>query len=177
MSLVNSYEEGDLRKEATILFVTPGNYLWDGFEISSAWNNQRYNYKAYHSSMAESWNGNKSNTAKNLRILKYSDVLLIKAEAALQIGNAGDALYYVNLIRQRAGLNSRTSLTLQDLYNERRWEMAMEHDRWFDLVRTGLAQTAMAAAGKTFIPGKHEVFPIPEEQIIASGGLLLQNNY
>jgi hypothetical protein len=55
--------------------------------------------------------------------------------------------------------------------------MAMEHDRWFDLVRTGQAQAAMAADGKTFIVGKHEVFPIPQEQITASGGRLTQNNY
>jgi hypothetical protein len=61
------------------------------------------------------------------------------------------------------------------ILNERRWEMAMEHDRWFDLVRTGTAQSAMALDGKTFIPGKHELFPIPSDQIIASGGRLTQN--
>jgi glutamate mutase epsilon subunit len=54
--------------------------------------------------------------------------------------------------------------------------MAMEHDRWFDIVRTGQAVAAMAADGKTFIPGKHEVFPIPQAQITASGGRLTQNN-
>ena len=54
----------------------------------------------------------------------------------------------------------------------------MEHDRWFDLVRTKQAFTAMAANGKTFIVGKHEVFPIPQDQITASGGVLIQNpNY
>lgn len=175
--LLNSYEEGDLRKKATIMVVTPDSLLWDGFVMSGSWNNPRYNYKAYHSSIAESWNGNKSNTAKNLRILKYSDLLLIKAESALQLGKEGEALSIVNQLRNRAGLASKSSLTLDELYNERRWEMAMEHDRWFDLVRTGRAQAAMAAQGKVFVVGKHEVFPVPEEQIIASGGLLQQNNY
>ncbi|MDP2159398.1 MAG: RagB/SusD family nutrient uptake outer membrane protein, partial [Flavobacterium sp.] len=47
--------------------------------------------------------------------------------------------------------------------------------RWFDLVRTGTAFSAMAADGKTFIVGTHELFPIPNDQIIASGGLLTQN--
>lgn len=173
LSLVNSYESGDLRKQATIIFVP--STLWDGFIAPSTWNNPRYNYKAYQSSIAESWNGNLGETAKNLRILKYSDVLLIRAEAAFQNGNTQEALNQVNTIRNRAGLASLTSITLQQIYNERRWEMAMEHDRWFDLVRTGQAQAAMAADGKTFITGIHEVFPIPMDQITQSNGLLTQN--
>jgi hypothetical protein len=39
-------------------------------------------------------------------------------------------------------------------------ELAFEHDRWFDIIRTGQAQSAMAANGKTFVVGKHEVYPI-----------------
>ena len=64
---------------------------------------------------------------------------------------------------------------MPDLLNERRWEMAMEFDRWFDLIRTGQAESKMAADGKTFIVGKHELFPIPEAQRILSSGKLLQN--
>jgi hypothetical protein len=175
-SLVNAYSAGDLRKNATILFVqsTPFS-LWDGFEGSPTWNNSRYNYKAYQSSVVESWNGNKGETAKNLRILKFSDILLIRAEAALQLGNSSEALLQVNRIRTRAGLSELTSISLEQLYEERHLEMAMEHDRWFDLVRTRQAQTKMAQNGKTFIVGKHELFPIPIDLITQSGGLLLQN--
>lgn len=174
LNLVNSYEEGDLRKDATILFVP--STLWDGFEAPTTWNNPRYNYKAYQSSIAEPWNGNKAETAKNLRLLKYSDVLLIRAEAAFQMGMTNEAEDIINQLRLRAGLEEISGITIQQVYNERRWEMAMEHERWFDLVRTGQAQAAMAADGKTFIAGKHEVFPIPEPQITASGGRLIQNN-
>ncbi|TRW27362.1 RagB/SusD family nutrient uptake outer membrane protein [Flavobacterium zepuense] len=172
--LSNSYETGDLRRAATILFVP--STLWDGFEAPTTWNNPMYNYKAYQSSIAEPWNGNKGETAKNLRLLKYSDVMLIRAEAAMHNGLTNEALSLVNELRVRAGLAERTGLTMQELYNERRWEMAMEHERWFDLVRTGQAVTAMAANGKTFITGKHEVFPIPDPQIVVSGGRLIQNN-
>lgn len=174
IGLVNSYEEGDLRRDATVMFV-PG-VLWDGFIAPSTWNNPRYNYKAYQSSIAESWNGNKGETAKNLRLLKFSDVMLIRAEAAFQAGMTGEAEDLINELRLRAGLDEKTGITLQDVYNERRWEMAMEHDRWFDLVRTGQAAAAMTAVGKTFVTGKHEVFPIPQAQIMASGGRLIQNN-
>ena len=47
----------------------------------------------------------------------------------------------------------------------------MEHDRWFDIVRTGQAKEAMAADGKTFVVGKHELFPIPYNQLIQTPGM------
>lgn len=173
VSLVNSYEAGDLRKAATVMFVP--STLWDGFTAPNSWTNPRYNYKAYQSSIAESWNGDKGNTAKNLRILKFSDILLIRAEAASHLGFNDEAKDRVNQIRVRAGLAQLSSVTLPIILNERRWEMAMEHDRWFDLVRTSNAVSAMALNGKTFVVGKHELFPIPSDQIIASGGRLTQN--
>ncbi|MDZ7613641.1 MAG: RagB/SusD family nutrient uptake outer membrane protein [Flavobacteriaceae bacterium] len=176
LALSNSYEAGDVRKTATILFVQSVPFtLWDGFAGSPSWNNPRYNYKAYQSSIAESWNGDKGATAKNLRVLKYSDILLIRAEAAFALGMNEEARNRINELRSRAGLSPLSSLTINDIWTERRLEMAMEHDRWFDLIRTRQAQSAMSAVGKTFIPGKHELFPIPQDQIITSNGALLQN--
>ncbi len=176
LSLTNSYALGDVRKAGTILFVP--SVLWDGFVAPITLNNPRYNYKAYQSRIAESQANNREQTTKNLRILKYSDILLIRAESAFKLNNAPEAILRINTIRARAGLADLNSITLQDIWNERRWEMAMEHDRWFDLVRTNQAYTAMAANGKTFVVGKHELFPIPQDQITASGGILTQNpNY
>ena len=172
-SLVNAYEPGDLRKNATVMFVP--SVLWDGFIAPASWSNPRYNYKAYQSSLAEDWDGNRSVTAKNIRILKYSDVLLIRAESAFHIGNESEALEQVNEIRHRAGLTDAATVTLASIWKERRLEMAMEHDRWFDIIRTGQAQAAMAADGKTFIAGRHELFPVPQQQITLSGGRLAQN--
>lgn len=173
-SLVNAYEAGDVRKAATVMFVP--SVLWDGFIAPTTWSNPRYNYKAYQSSLMEDWDDNKGVTAKNIRVLKYSDLLLIRAEAAFRIGNTGEALDQVNTIRDRAGLDDLGAVTIDAIWKERRLEMAMEHDRWFDLVRTGQAAAAMTANGKTFIVGVHEVFPIPQDQITASGGRLAQNN-
>ena len=173
LSLTSSYETGDVRRAGTIMYIP--SVLWDGFVAPTTLANPRYNYKAYQSSLKEDWDGNKSVTAKNLRILKYSDILLIRAEAAFELGNTSEAVTQINVIRKRAGLEEVTTVTLPSIYNERRWEMAMEHDRWFDLVRTGQAKTAMAANGKTFVVGTMEVFPIPQEQITASGGVLTQN--
>ncbi|MEO5775495.1 MAG: RagB/SusD family nutrient uptake outer membrane protein [Flavobacterium sp.] len=173
LSLVNSYEAGDLRKDATVMFVP--SVLWDGFIAPTTWNNPRYNYKAYQSSVAESWNGDKGQTAKNLRILKYSDILLIRAEAGFHAGMTSEAVDRISEIRVRAGLTAVTSVTLESILKERRAEMAMEHDRWFDIVRTGQGPAAMSLDGKTFIVGTHELFPIPLDQIIASDNRLTQN--
>lgn len=176
-NLVNAYEPGDKRKDATIMFT--GQVLWDGFQTpASGWTNPRYNYKAYQSRTAESWDDNKGETAKNVRLLKYSDLLLVRAESALHIGDSIEARFEINKIRTRAGLDTLKTITMEQIYKERRLEMAMEHDRWFDIVRTGTAQAAMAAVGKVFIVGKYELYPIPEEQITLSKGMLTQNpNY
>jgi hypothetical protein len=85
----------------------------------------------------------------------------------------------LNLVRKRAGLLSIASPTQDDIWHERRVELAMEHDRFWDLVRQGRAAQVMQAAGKVnFMAGKHELLPIPNSQILLSGGKLTQNpNY
>lgn len=62
---------------------------------------------------------------------------------------------------------------LDAIWAERRAELAMEQHRWFDIVRQGRAQQLMAVAGKIFVVGKHELYPIPADQVTAFG---LQQN-
>ena len=117
---------------------------------------------------------------KNLRILRLGEILLIHAEAALATNNSAAALTDINRLRTRAGLTALTAVTQTAIWHERRVELAMEHDRFFDLVRqedvqAGRAVQAFAAHGKTFTKGKNEVFPIPQVQIQLSGGVLTQN--
>lgn len=122
-----------------------------------------YNEKAYSSASAGSGDGD-----KNIRVIRFSEILLIQAEAANEIGQ--DALSPLNRVRARVKLAPVTGLSKDQLrtkiWNERRLELAFEHDRWFDLVRTGQAKAMMAANGKTFVTGKHELFPIPNDQLI-----------
>ncbi|HEX7846025.1 MAG TPA: RagB/SusD family nutrient uptake outer membrane protein, partial [Chitinophagaceae bacterium] len=70
-----------------------------------------------------------------------------------------------------------TTLSQANVWKERRVELAMEADRFLDLVRQGRAGAVMRAHGKNFVDNKHEVFPIPQAQIDLSGGRLTQNNY
>lgn len=104
--------------------------------------------------------------------MRYAEVLLIYAEAANKINNLGEATAKLNLVRARANLGPSTG-TLQNIWNERRVELAMEQDRFFDLVRTKQAATVLASKGFT---AKNVVFPIPQSQRDLSGGRLTQNN-
>lgn len=186
--LVNSFEPGDIRKDASIIFIdnSPqhvGTILFDGYRIPSQDSiaNPRYNYKAYHSENkeVESFLGNRDRKQKNVHILRYADVILMAAEAANELGNTGDALTYLNMIRARVGLAESTASSQTELreaiYKERRAELAMEHERWFDLVRTGRAAQTMMPLKPGFMAGKHELLPVPSLQIALSGGRLTQN--
>lgn len=164
--LENTYQVGDKRKEATIIF--RGETLFDGRLVPSTVVNPRYNQKAYASKFT-----NADQTGKNVRILRYAEVLLMNAEAEAALG--GDVATPLNLVRKRAGLSALTSPTRQDVWKERRLELAFEHDRFFDLVRQGRAGVVLRKHGKDFVDGKHEVFPIPQSQIDKAGGVLKQN--
>ena len=188
--LANAYEPGDVRRAGSIIFIQPtapagqrstGTVLWDGFRIPSKDSVEgfRYSYKAYHSRKQEANCGNNDFLPKNIRVLRYAEVLLIRAEAAVQLGNAATAQTDLNLVRTRAGLTTKPA-TVANIWQERRVELALEHDRFFDLVRQesvtpGRIVPLFAALGKTFVKGKNELFPIPQPQIDLSGGLLTQN--
>jgi hypothetical protein len=107
----------------------------------------------------------------NYRVIRYADVLLMAAEANYHLGNTAIAQTYVNQIRSRASIPGASVNSLDKIYNERRFELSGEGHRFFDLVRTGKA--ALEIPG--FIPGKHEVFPIPQVEIDLAGGRWPQN--
>ncbi|MEA1851142.1 MULTISPECIES: RagB/SusD family nutrient uptake outer membrane protein [Chryseobacterium] len=173
-SLVDAFNAaGDTeRRDATIIF--RNSTLYDGRVVPATVENPYYNYKAYSSAFTGS-----DDSDANIRYLRYSEVLLMKAEALNETGQTNNAATYLNQVRSRAGLANTTATTQAAMrtaiWNERRLELAFEHDRWFDLVRTGQAQAAMAANGKTFVVGRHELFPIPQSFIDESKGMSQQN--
>ena len=90
-------------------------------------------------------NGDNGTTDLNMPLMRFAEVLLIKAEAAINLNGAGTGDTELNKIRVRAGLVSKTGMTLADLKRERRNELAGEWaDRHRDLVRWGDAETTYA---------------------------------
>ena len=126
----------------------------------------------------------------NVRILRYADVVLMFAEAANEVGGAANitaARAALNSVRARARAgnaahftrcnNNRSGHYLRDaIRQERRVELAMEHDRFFDLVRWGIAANCLQSSGKpNFNNARDVLLPIPQTQIDLSQGVLTQN--
>ncbi|MFN4364369.1 RagB/SusD family nutrient uptake outer membrane protein [Chryseobacterium hispalense] len=175
-ALESAFETGDIRKELTILRngeTTPeGDLIQKGDpQAGNVWNQKVY--------VPKSLNNNACGygSIQNIRILRFAEVLLINAEAANELGNTTAAITNLNKVRTRAQLAGTTATTQPALraaiWRERRVELAMEGDRFVDLVRTGQAATVLASYG--FKAGKNEVFPIPLNSINQSSGVLTQN--
>ena len=101
----------------------------------------------------------------NYRVMRYSEVLLMAAEAHLQSGGSR-ALEYINAVRERAQLAPLGSVTMEDIKTERRLELCLEGCRFQDLVRWGDAETVLAEQGKE----------IPEMGYFATGETDAQGN-
>lgn len=78
------------------------------------------------------------NTGLAAPMLRLAEVYLLYSEAVLgedPSTSDGEALTYFNMVRERAGLTAVTEITLADIWDERRCELAMEGQYWFDIVR------------------------------------------
>lgn len=184
-ALMDAYEPGDPRKAATI--IANGDIL-DGDPIVAAANAYQFFNKKLYPVKAERnvWGRSDGSQGKwvNIRLIRYADVLLMHAEAANEIGNVNEALDKLEMVRARARGNNTDVLPKvttrepnelrEKIRHERRIELALEFGRFYDLVRWGVAKDVI----KNFIPGKHELFPIPQEEIDKSNGVITQNpNY
>lgn len=119
----------------------------------------------------------------NRRLMRYADVLLMAAEALNENNKPDQAHTYLNKVRQRArqgnaailpNITVTDKVTLRNIIlNERRFELGLEGHRFWDLVRTNKAVSVLGPLG--FIAGKHELLPIPQNEIDISQGTLLQN--
>ena len=151
-------------------------------------------------------------SSMNRIVFRYADVLLMRAEAMIQLGQISEAITLINQVRDRAAGLVKNSVVAnypskygvhyavgkyKDSYSkdeamkivkmERRLELAMESERFFDLVRWGDAATVINKfytdesrtmnflSGSLFTADKNEYLPIPHEQIAASNGNYEQN--
>jgi starch-binding outer membrane protein, SusD/RagB family len=111
--------------------------------------------------------------------LRYADILLLQAETLNENGSpAATVLKVLDPIRTRAGVKVLDATVLDTkekvrtaILAERRLELALEGQRWFDLVRTGTVDSEM----KQTINKNYYVFPIPNSEVLASGGIITQN--
>ena len=172
----------DLRLEPTVLFL---NEIIDGITIggegptpdTTYTNGQITSIECYNQKVWTPGTDTESSWSHNRRIIRYSDVLLMYAEALNENGKTTQALPYINEIRDRAGLSFVTetnqSIVRDIIIKERKYEFALEGLRFWDLVRTGKAESILGPLG--FIANKNELFPIPQSEIDISQGRITQN--
>ncbi|MEI7964108.1 MAG: RagB/SusD family nutrient uptake outer membrane protein [Chitinophagaceae bacterium] len=196
--LVTAWDNNDPRKASTVLF--SGQY--DGgnatggygatlpiYAPGSALDQPFWNKKVYSDPQMRQFTGQIFGSGGadwiNHRILRYADVILMLAEASNELGDGATAATNLEKIRNRASgnLGAGRSIVPPIAYvnqaqmrtaikNERRWEFAMEGYRFFDLVRWGDAITELGSLGYT---NRCRYYPIPQQAINISGGVLVQN--
>lgn len=220
--LWDAFEEGDQRREATILYpgnhvrfmgrdITFGGYCTDGSitsyttsHVSAGLINQKFispwetgSYSEVSNQRDKLWN------TLNCCLMRYADVMLMKAEALIWTKGEGDAeaKNLLDDIRERAGLPRDSRATKAQLQNERRCELAFEFQpsRHIDVVRWGLAEEYYSKPlhsvvskmvdgrietkevevypGRTFNPTYNKVFPIPQTAFNGTVNLTQNKGY
>jgi tetratricopeptide (TPR) repeat protein len=176
--LYNAYETGDPRREATIIVkgeVIEGEEQSGTDDVTGLYSRKDFLKPSERPTL------NSKNSPLNEIIIRLADVYLMHAEAAYHLGDENTVRTNINKIRERArdgnvtilpDVTSTGSALLKDLYHERRVELALEHHRYWDVVRTGRGDELLHP---NFTPGKHELFPIPQSEIDATEGILTQN--
>ncbi|SDE55157.1 Starch-binding associating with outer membrane [Mucilaginibacter pineti] len=181
-ALVDAFEPGDPRMDATIIFRGETTPEGDAIELTGP--NPRYNQKSYVPKSVPFVQNQGED--QNVRVIRYAEVLLMNAEAANETGDAGKALTSLEMVRARAraGNNAilpKVTTTDKDalrlaIWHERQVELAMEFDRYFDVIRQGRGAAIFGTKG--WKAGTNEVWPIPQNEIDLSAGVITQNkNY
>ena len=215
IELVNAFDPDDKRLPATIL--QPGDWVTFLGTTKIYYSNESFSGMQFNKFMDPyknadaigktiNPNGDYPTTDLNMPLIRYAEVLLMKAEALIWQGKNGDAP--LNEIRVRTGLPPKVNATKEDLMNERRCELAGEYShRMLDLIRWGVAKQFVEyelhgyKAGpkpgieipqskddlliqeikvwdtRTFNPNVNHVFPIPTNEIAKSRNLVQNKGY
>ncbi len=168
------YEDGDSRKEATLMDVS-------AFDYTKRYEDTGYFLKKY---IARSgYNAGQIadgdlNFGNNLRIYRYSECLLNAAELITRGAGSGDAAKYLNMVRARAGVGN-ISADIDNILQERAMEFVGEGKRYWDLVRSGKAASTLVPDADHFRTNTwsehNKYLPIPQSEINRSQGTLSQN--
>ncbi|MDX1638498.1 MAG: RagB/SusD family nutrient uptake outer membrane protein [Balneolaceae bacterium] len=185
--LVDAFDPADPRLEATVLFEEELNAgLTLGYQHTGYFTQKYTIHKAY----APSDGQLELNWGNNYRAIRFADVLLMAAELHVMDGNAAKAKQYLDRVRQR-GQVPLVEATLENIRKERRLELALEGQRYWDLQRYGQQtaeqQISVPAGTREGYSGDPQdftvqfntatggVFPIPQSEIEISNGKLIQN--
>lgn len=166
---MDRYAMGDLRKDVTVFY--PGCPDFDGKAYLGEYSYTGYNVRKFLVPLSAV--SSYDNSPMNFPVLRFADVLLMRAEALNELGRTPEAEIDLNRVRGRAGLDDIVpGLSQADfreaVLGERRLELAFEGQRWFDLIRVDGGQYGLDflhGIGKTNASEKHLLFPVPQIEI------------
>ena len=182
--MVDEYEDGDPRFENSIW--KPGDMVDRGekgiSEFTADLSATGYSQNKYTNFKAD---GN-TNKDQNVNVLRAADVYLLVAEAKIRKDGAGAGDAEINVVRNRVGLPGVSNAGMPELIHERRVELFGENQRHQDLMRwdkagiVDIVQIYGEDRGqfdppRVFDRPKHYYFPIPQQEIDLSNGVLIQN--
>jgi len=177
---VDNYEDADKRKDVTILYDSCPKF--DGQDYDKGYSTTGYNLRKF--LVTKSVSATYDNSPLNFPVLRYADVLLMKAEALNNLGNTSEAEAPLNKVRQRAGLSDISGLTQNEfkekVLHERRMELAFEGQRWFELIRVDDGQYGLDflhSIGRVNATSKHLLLPIPQKEIDTNPNLVQNPGY
>lgn len=176
----------DIRKDFLIHHQgnTPDGEIWQGGEgryVSLKWYTPKKDKPQY-----------AGDNGRNRRMIRFVEVVLMYAEALNECGDRENALAQLNKCKAQVNtINNSSKLYVaggygylrDQIWQERRMELAYEWDRFFDIVRQGRAAEVLHTFGRSrpnsrglyFVKGKNELFPIPQTEIDVSNGVVEQN--
>ncbi|MFY0600168.1 MAG: RagB/SusD family nutrient uptake outer membrane protein [Cyclobacteriaceae bacterium] len=131
--------EGDVLASVTY----EGTTYEDAFSATDTrvWASKHLDFEQGYTAASIGWHF----SGNNLRLIRYADVLLMFAEAEFMInGSSTDAVNAINRVRSRVDMPAHTTITLQDIKDERVKELTLERSRYFDLLRWGEVKTTIA---------------------------------
>jgi SusD family. len=164
----------DPRLDATLFYNKPGEDVYGSpfVDLNAGRNPNDIFFKKYGEYYIPNHDQNWDNPI-NYRVIRFSDVLLMEAEALNESGQTAQAMPFINRVRARvqlaplAGGMSQAQLRAAILH-ERLLEFALEGQRWNDLKRQSLLNKSLVADDNEFsffTPGKSEYLPIPQSEI------------
>jgi len=182
-NLLNEFEAGDKRFAGSFYVVgdkynngnstmVAANFAAGGSTRKAAWKK----YQNYYKKTDEA-----QESGINVKIIRWADVLLMKAECENEVGSRTVAIDYVNQVRARAGLTALPYKTekadvFAAIVHERKVELSGEQVRFDDIIRWGISDTALK--GTNFVKGKNELWPIPDKVYSTNPAIGAQNpNY
>jgi hypothetical protein len=185
-AVYDTWDAGDYRREVSFdaeAIDNSGNVLpFTNFSSLDGRNTNRPHISKYTAMAGDTPTANTSgrDSDSNYQLMRYAEVLLIAAEAAIEIGRGGEADDFINMVRERArngdGSGAPSSspanisgATIDDVLEERRLELAFEHQRWYDIVRRQLGPEVFGSNGfegsRNFDPSRDYLLPVPPLEI------------